>query len=85
MQGIIKNRTKAPYTILAVRRTGAGQPSLLELIASLLDGNDTGHYDLDIPDEQGRSHNRRQTNSARLYELTTNNDIVVDLVNVVTT
>jgi len=54
----------------------------LELIANALDGNDPDHYDFDIlyhTNEQGRSHNQSQTNSARLYELTSNNNIVVSV------
>ena len=72
-----KNRAKAPYTILIVGETGVGKPSLLKLIKNVLDGNDTGRYNLDNPNEQGCSHNQNQTSSARLYELTTNNGIAV--------
>jgi len=82
-EGIIKtskNKAKAPYTILLVGESGVGKSSVLELIANVLTGNDIGHYNFNILDhanEQGGSNNQSQTNSARLYELTSKNGIVV--------
>jgi predicted GTPase len=81
--GIIKtskNKTNKPYTILLVGETGVGKSSVLEFIANVLLGNDIDHYDFDILDrtnEQGGSDNQSQTNSARLYEFTSKNGIVV--------
>ena len=84
MQGIIKIETKgqgeAPYTTLLVGGTGVGKSSILELIANALDGTGPDHYNVDNVDntnERDCSHNQSQTNSARLYELTINNSIVV--------
>ena len=83
MQGIIKTRTdpaKTSYTILLVGETGVGKSSFLELIANVLHGNDVGHYDSDILDhtnEQSGSNNQSQTNSARLYQITSKNGVVV--------
>ena len=82
-RGIIKtskNRAKAPYTILLIGETGVGKSSVLELIANVLAGNDIDHYNFDILDqtsEQGGTHNRSQTNSARFYEFTSKNGVVV--------
>ena len=82
-QGIIQTRAKpekATYTILLVGETGVGKSSLLQLIANALHGNDVDHYDfntLDHNNEQGGSNNQSQTNSARLYEFTSKNGIVV--------
>ena len=81
--GIIKtskDEAKPPYTILLIGETGVGKTSALELIANVLTGNDIDHYDFDILDrtyEHGSLDNHPQTNSARLYELTSNNGIVV--------
>ena len=83
MQGIIKTRAnpaKAPYTILLVGETGVGKSTLLELIANVLHGKDVDHYDFDTLDqtnERGGSSNQSQTNSARLYEFTSKNGVVV--------
>jgi hypothetical protein len=52
----------------------------LEYIANVLHGNDIDHFDFNILDrtnEQGGSDNQSQTNSARLYEFTSKNGIVV--------
>jgi len=82
-QGIIKtlkNEGKAPYTILLVGETGVGKSPVLELIANVLVGN-VGHYDFDMFDhtnEQGGTDNQSQTNSAHLYEVTSNNGIMVN-------
>jgi len=84
-QGIIKTPTtkaKAPYTILLVGETGVGKSSVFELIANVLAGNDIDHYNfnvLDLANEQGGSNNQSQTNSARFYQLTSNNGIVVSV------
>jgi len=83
--GIIKSSTRkagAPHTILLVGEIGVGKSSVVELIANVLHGNDVDHYDFDTLDhtnEQGRSNNQSRTNSARLYELTSTNGIVVSV------
>ena len=82
-QGIIKtsqNKAKSPYTILLVGETGVGKSSVLEFIANTLTGKDIDHYDFEILDrtnEQHGSDNQSQTNSARLYELRSQNGILV--------
>ena len=82
-KGIVKtskNKAKAPYTILLVGETGVGKSSIMEFIANVLIGRDVDHYDfkiLDLTNEQGGSENQSQTNSARLYELRSNNGITV--------
>ena len=71
-----------PYTILLIGETGVGKSSVLELIANVLAGNDIDHYSfnfLDHTNECGGSNNQSQTNSARLYEFTSKNGIVVSL------
>jgi len=71
---------KAPYTILLVGETGVGKSSVLEFIANVLAGNDIDHYNFNILDhtnERGGSNNQSQTNSARLYEFTSMNGVVV--------
>ena len=77
---VSKGNVKAPYTILLVGETGVGESSVLELIANVLAGNDTGRYNFDLLDhtnEQGGPTNQSQTNSARLYEFTSENGVVV--------
>jgi energy-coupling factor transporter ATP-binding protein EcfA2 len=82
-KGIIKtskNKANKPYTILLLGETGVGKSSLLELIANVLLGNDVDHYNFNIVDnsnEQDDPGHRSQTNSARLYELTSTNGLVV--------
>jgi len=82
-QGTIKtskNTVQAPYTILLVGETGVGKSSILEFIANVLIGRDMDHYDFEILDptnEQGGSENQSQTNSALLYQLRSNNGIMV--------
>ena len=72
-----------PYTILLLGETGVGKSSVLELIANVLHGNDVDHYDfytLHHANKQGGSNNPSQTNSARLYELTSGNGVAVSTV-----
>ena len=82
-KGTIKtltNAVQAPYTIILVGETGVGKSSILEYIANVLLGNDIDHYDakiLDRANEQGGTDNQSQTNSARLYQLTSKNGMVV--------
>jgi len=79
---ISKNEAKAPYTILLVGETGVGKSSVLEFIANVFAGNDIDHYNLDVLDdtnERGGSNNQSQTNSARIYEFTSKNGIVVSI------
>ena len=82
-KGIIetsRNKAQATYTILLVGETGTGKSSLLEFIANVLIGKPLGGYNFNILDqknEQGGSSGQSQTNSARIYELTSNNGIVV--------
>jgi len=84
--GIIKtstNTVQAPYTILLVGETGVGKSSFLEFIANVLVGRDIDHYDfetLDLTNEQGGSDDQRQTNSALLYKLRSNNGIMVSVI-----
>ena len=52
----------------------------MEFIANVLIGGDVDHYDfetLDLTNEQRGSDKQSQTNSARLYELRSNNGITV--------
>ena len=54
----------------------------MEYLANVLIGNDIDHYNFEILDrdnERGGSSNQSQTNSARLYKLTSANGIVVSL------
>jgi len=77
-----KTTVQGPYTFLLVGETGVGKSSFLELIANVLAGRDIDHYDfkiLDPTNEQGGSDNQSQTNSARLYELKSNNGIIVSV------
>jgi predicted ATP-binding protein involved in virulence len=82
-QGIIKtskNKVQADYTILLVGETGVGKSAVLEYLANVLTGKNIDRYDFEIIDrsnEQNGSSNQSQTNSARLYKLTSNNGIVV--------
>ena len=84
-KGIVKtskNKVNAPYTILLVGETGVGKSSVLEFIANTLIGNDIDHYDFQILDhanEQSGSENQSQTNSARMYEPSSKNGIVVSV------
>ena len=79
-KGIVENKSNAPYTILLVGDTGVGKSSFLKLIANVFAGNDINHYNFDLLDysnEQGGANNHSQTNSARLYEFTSKNGVVV--------
>ena len=76
-KGIIKtskDEANTLYTISLVGEIGVGTSSVLELIANVPASNDTGHDSLDILDDP---INQSQTNSARIYELTSKNGIVV--------
>ena len=71
---------QAPYTVLLVGEIGVVKSSLLEFIANVLIARDIDHYDFEILDpthEQGVSDNQSRTSSARLYELRSNNGIMV--------
>ena len=75
-----KNEARTPYTILLVGETGVGKSSVLEFIGNVLAGNDIDHYNFDILDhtnELGGPNSQSKTNSARLYEFTSKNGIVV--------
>jgi len=79
-KGVIKTSKNKAYTILLVGETGVGKSSVLELLANILLGKDTDHYDFEILDhtnEQGGLDNQSRTNSARLYEYTSSNGVVV--------
>ena len=79
-KGIIKSKEKAPYTIFLIGETGVGKSSALELIANVLIGSGLDDYDYDIlthANEQGGPIKQRQTNSAHLYEFTSNNGKLV--------
>ena len=82
-KGIIKtskNQIQAPYTILLVGETGVGKSSVLEFIANVLAGKSIDQYDFNILDrtnERGGSSSQSQTNSARLYDLASKNDMLV--------
>jgi predicted GTPase len=85
-KGIIKgsctseDQVRAPYTILLVGETGVGKSSFLEFIANVLSGNEMSHYDLKILDytnELAGSDNQSKTSSARLYEFTSKNGVMV--------
>jgi septin family protein len=82
-RGIIKtskNKVQADYTLLLVGETGVGKSTFLEFLANVLIGNNIDHYNfeiLDLNNEQGGSSSQSRTQSARLYQLTSNNGIVV--------
>jgi energy-coupling factor transporter ATP-binding protein EcfA2 len=85
-KGIIKTANNKSdnvrHTILLLGETGAGKSSLLELIANVLIGKDIDHYDSDVLDHPNERHgpsNQSRTNSARLYEFTSKNGIVVSV------
>ena len=82
-KGIIKkskNKAQAPYTILLVGETGTGKSTFLEFVDNVLTGKDVNRYQFktfDRSNEQGGSSGQSQTNSARVYELSSNNGISV--------
>ena len=79
-KGIVNTSKNKPYTILLVGEPGVGKSSFLQFIANVLTGNDMDHYTFDILDhtnEQANSNKQAQTKSARLYEITTTNGVVV--------
>jgi len=86
-KGIIKtskNKGKEPYTIILLGEAGVGKSSFLELIANAMIGKGIDHYNPDNLDDtneqmQSRSNNQSQANSARLYELTSSNGILVSV------
>lgn len=63
-------------------KTGVGKTLLLELIANVLRVDDVDHHDfatLDHNNEQGGSKNQSRIDSARVYELTSKNGIMVSV------
>ena len=82
-KGIIKtskNKAQAQYTILLVGETGTGKSTFLEFLDNVLTGKDVNRYEfetLDSRNEQGGSGSQTQTNSARIYELSSENGISV--------
>jgi ferredoxin-like protein FixX len=80
MQGVIKTLNNKAYTILLLGEPGVKKSSFLQFIANVLTGQDMDHYAFNILDhtnEQVNSTNQSQTNSARLYEITATNGVVV--------
>jgi len=78
--GTSKDKVQAQYNILLVGETGTGKSSLLEFIVNVLIGKSVDCYDFNILDrsnEQGGSGSESQTNSARVYDITTRNGILV--------
>ena len=82
-QGIIeksKHKAQLPYNILLVGETGTGKSSFLEFVDNVLTGKDVNRYEfktLDRSNEAGGSGGQSQTNSARIYEITSRNGILV--------
>ena len=82
-KGIIKTsryKAQVTYTILLVGETGTGKSSLLEFISNVLLGITSDDYmfnTVDQNNEEGGSRGQSQTNSARVYELTSKNGILV--------
>ena len=49
----------------------------MQFIANVLVGNGIDYYDFDIFDHANEQNDQTQTNLARLYEITSNNGVVV--------
>ncbi|KAF8341041.1 hypothetical protein F5887DRAFT_1284148 [Amanita rubescens] len=77
-KGIIKTSGRE-YTILLIGETGKGKTTFLSLLANILNGKNPQNYEsfYDQSNEAGGNVNQSQTNSARLYKLTSRNGIVV--------
>ncbi|KAK7458148.1 hypothetical protein VKT23_010056 [Stygiomarasmius scandens] len=76
----VKNIGKVEFTILVVGETGVGKSSVLEFIANVLAGNSISDYNFSIIDqanESGGSGMNSQTNSAKLYSFTSQNGVVI--------
>ena len=76
----LKNKAKTPYTILLVGETGTGKSTFIEFLDNVLAGKDIDHYEfktLDYKNEQGGSGGQSQTNTARIYELSSVNGMLV--------
>lgn len=84
-RGIVKtssNKANRPYTILLVGETGVGKSLVFEFIANVLSGKDVDHYNfrtLDYTNERSNFGDQSRTKSSRLYEITSNNDILVNI------
>ncbi len=66
-------------SLSAVGETGKGKTTFLSLLANVLNGQKPQNYEsfYDRSNESGGNVNQSQTNSARLYKLTSRNGIVV--------
>jgi tRNA A37 threonylcarbamoyladenosine biosynthesis protein TsaE len=70
-----ENKTNKRYTILLVGEAGVGKATFLQLIANVLVGNDTDHYDFDILEHYKEQNG--PTDSVHVYKVTSNNRIEV--------
>ena len=76
----LKHKAQAPYTILLIGETGTGKSTFVEFLDNVLTGKGVDRYEfktLDYKNEQGGSGGQSQTNSARIYELSSVNGILV--------